>query len=173
MIYSYHSYLRGLKKKSDAEFETLSLASNVLDAIGLAIPVSAGSREHVRRTAPYMGDSPSHASIGTVGRELTFTHAHTRREDNCCGVTRQDETTTRTRTQSAASVHRQPSPPPTSMCNNPYRHGWLPLLGLHNRTLIDNLYGACRLFDYPAFSWARPPPFCLSAFRRRGFSPAF
>jgi len=37
----------------------------------------------------------------------------------------------------------------TSMCNNPYRHGWLPLLGLHNRALIDNLYGACRLFDYP------------------------
>lgn len=38
---------------------------------------------------------------------------------------------------------------PMSMCNNPYRHGWLPLLGLHNRALIDNLYGACRLFDYP------------------------
>lgn len=87
----------------------------------------------------------SHASSSvprSQGRELTFTNAHARREDNCCGVTPHDEV-----------AH---NPPPSSrrrsamsMCNNPYRHGWLPLLGLHNRALIDNLYGACRLFDYP------------------------
>lgn len=34
--------------------------------------------------------------------------------------------------------------------------------GLHNRALIDNLYGACRLFDYPfstspSCAWARTP----------------
>lgn len=53
------------------------------------------------------------------------------------------------------------------MCNNPYRHGWLPLLGLHNRALIDNLYGACRLFDYP------PPAGRLGSSARRDSSPPF
>lgn len=55
----------------------------------------------------------------------------------------------------------------TSMCNNPYRHGWLPLLGLHNRALIDNLYGACRLFDY------LPPAGRLGSPARRDSSPPF
>ena len=39
-----------------------------------------------------------------------------------------------------------------SLHNNPHQSGWIPLLGLHNRTLIDNLYGACRLFDYLSLS---------------------
>lgn len=96
--------------------------------------------------------SPSHVhapiprtllSPGTAGRELTFTHAHARGEDNCCGVIRHDGDERRTHTH----VRRRRAPPfapRPRRCNNPYRHGWLPLLGLHNRALIDNLYGACR-----------------------------
>lgn len=101
-----------------------------------------------------------HASIAyihprkAVGRECTPTHG---REDNCCGVTRYESNDDDDIDEVAQqSTLASPCPPiffpprsPTSMCNNPYRHGWLPLLGLHNRALIDNLYGACRLFDYP------------------------
>jgi len=110
-----------------------------------------------RARAPHLihltrGDPPFalHASLplvappGTAGRELTFTHAHAR-EDNCCGVTRR-EVAHNPLPRSPLASSRSLA---TSMCNNPYRHGWLPLLGLHNRALIDNLYGACRLFDYP------------------------
>lgn len=85
-------------------------------------------------------------SSETVGRELTFTHAHARGEDNCCGVIRHDGDEHRIHAYTSAVV--APSSPLTlgerRRCNNPYRHGWLPLLGLHNRALIDNLYGACR-----------------------------
>lgn len=153
----------GLKSDTESETRLTSTRSQLAHSVDptlLSISrlrIYPRSRAHVQRTLlTLLTDARSslaclprllartrrRLSPRSRGRELTFTNAHARREDNCCGVTQHDEV-----------AH---NPPPASrrrsamsMCNNPYRHGWLPLLGLHNRALIDNLYGACRLFDYP------------------------
>lgn len=161
----------------------------MLSAFGFSDLISAGSRAHVRRTLPMLrqGNHPQLIARVALRRPVlncgasTHVHARPRIEGKITvarvhGVTQHDggggddDANDDEIAHNLSSFSRFPFPSvifTTLMCNNPYQHGWLPLLGLHNRVLIDNLYGACRLFDYPPPAGSRRLDYAHRATRRR------